>query len=130
MTTSVTLATIMTCLSVALRCSSPRKMFSPMAEAPMIRYEELELIEAAKMPETTTPHMKLGSRVCASTMKMVSASVEVSSSVGIIARPTKPMHTAQPSEITHQEVAMIRDLRTSSTLRMGRKRTSTCGIPK
>ena len=48
MTTSVALATIMTCLSVALRCSSPRKMFSPMAEAPMIRYEELELIEAAK----------------------------------------------------------------------------------
>ena len=50
--------------------------------------------------------------------------------VGIMARPTRPMHTPHASEITHHVVAMMRDFLISSELRMDRNRTSTCGMPK
>ena len=130
MTSSVMRATIITWRSVALRCSSPRKMFSPTAEAPMIMYEDEELMDAAKMPDTTMPHMKLGSSACETTMKMFSAADCVTNCVGIIARPTKPMHTPHASDTTHHVVAMIRDFLISSELRIDRNRTSTCGIPK
>ena len=130
MTSSVMRATIITWRSLALRWSRPWKMFSAMAEAPMIMYEDEELIDAAKMPDTTMPHMKLGSNACDTTMKMFSAAACVANCVGIMARPTRPMHTPHAREITHQVVAIIRDLRISSELRMDRKRTSTCGMPK
>ena len=87
-------------------------------------------MDAAKMPETTMPQIKLGSSACAMTMKMFSAAACVPNWVGIIARPARPMHTPHASEITHQVVAMILDLRISSELRIDRKRTSTCGMPK
>ena len=130
MTNSVIRATIITCRSVALRCSNPWKMFSATAEAPMIIYDEDELMDAAKMPDTTMPHIKLGSNACETTMKMFSAADWVANWVGIMARPTRPMHTPQASETTHQVVAMMRDFLISSELRMDRKRTSTCGMPK
>ena len=87
-------------------------------------------MDAAKMPDTTIPHMKLGSSACETTMKIFSAADCVTNCVGIIARPTKPMHTPHASDTTHHVVAMIRDFLISSELRIDRNRTSTCGIPK
>ena len=66
-------------------------------------------MDAAKMPDTTMPHMKLGSSACDTTMKMFSAAACVANCVGIMARPTRPMHTPHASEITHHVVAMMRD---------------------
>ena len=63
-------------------------------------------------------------------MKMFSAAACVANCVGIMARPTRPMHTPHASEITHHVVAMMRDFLISSELRMDRNRTSTCGMPK
>ena len=57
------------------------------------------------MPDTTMPHMKLGSSACETTMKMFSAADCVTNCVGIIARPTKPMHTPHASDTTHHVVA-------------------------
>ena len=38
----------------------PRKMFSATDEPVISRYDEAEDMEAARMPDTTTPHMKAG----------------------------------------------------------------------
>ena len=85
---------------------------------------------AAKMPETTRPHMKEGSIICASTMKIFSAAEFVRNSVGSTARPIRPIATAQNSEITTQTTAITRDFLISSEFLTDMKRTSTCGIPK
>ena len=76
-TANVMRETIMTWRSVASRLMMPRKMFSATEEPVMSRYEEAEDIEAARIPDTTTPHMKAGRIIWAMTMKMFSAAALV-----------------------------------------------------
>ena len=53
--------------------TTPRKMFSATEEPAISRYEDEELIDAAKMPDTTTPHMNGGKIIWDSTMNTFSA---------------------------------------------------------
>ena len=85
---------------------------------------------AAKMPETTRPQKKLGSSIFDSTMNTDSAADWVRNSVGMTARPIRPMHTAEDRETTSQIMAMMRDFLISSEWRMDMKRMSTWGMPK
>ena len=66
-------ATIMTWRSVASRLMSPLKIFVATAEPEMRRYDEDELIAAAKMPDTTNPQKNEGSSMWESTMNTLSA---------------------------------------------------------
>ena len=120
----------MTWRSVASFLTTPRKMFSATEEPAISRYEDEELIDAAKMPDTTTPHMNGGRIIWDSTMNTFSAWACVAKSTGMMTRPTKPMQMPQASDTTHHTTAMTRDFFTSSAERMPMKRTSTCGMPK
>ena len=82
------------------------------------------------MPETTRPHIKEGKIILERTMKMLSALACVRNSVGITARPIRPIDTALNKEITTHTVAMRRDLRSSQEWVALMKRIRTCGIPK
>ena len=105
-------------------------MFSATEDPVISRYDDADDMDAARMPETTKPQKKAGSIIWASTMKMLSAADWVSSPPGRMARPIKPIMTAQKSDITTQTMAMIRLCLTSESERMPMKRTSTWGMPK
>ena len=80
-------------------------------------------IDAARMPDTTKPQKNAGSIILESTMKMDSAADCVSSSAGRMERPIMPMATAQNIEMMTHTMAIRRDVLTSSSLRMPKKRT-------
>ena len=76
-TASVMRETIMTWRSVASRLMTPRKIFSATDEPVISRYDEADDMDAARMPDTTTPHINAGKIICAMTMKIFSAAAFV-----------------------------------------------------
>ena len=105
-------------------------MFSATAEPEMSRYEDDEDIDAAKMPDTTKPHINDGKIMFESTIKMLSALAWVKNCVGMTARPIRPIETALNNEITTHTVAIRRDLRSSLECVALMKRIKTWGMPK
>jgi hypothetical protein len=119
----------MTVASVASLKKVLKRSFEREEEAASI-YESDELIDAAKIPESTKPAIRGGKKSALRYRNIFSDALDEVRRAGKYARPTRPMATAAKSVIKHHITAISLASRIFGAFSIAINRINTCGIPK